>query len=104
MLFANGTRGLSLNRQTLRLEVVDVTDGDTSAILLHDETNKAIANMLIDMPFPEFPVALGVLYCNPGPSFDEALVEQGRKQATGKSADFAALLRRGQTWEVKITH
>ncbi|MCG2840221.1 2-oxoacid:ferredoxin oxidoreductase subunit beta [Sandaracinobacter sp. RS1-74] len=101
MLFANGTRGLKLNRETLRLEVVDVVEGDASQLIVHDETNKAVANMLIDMPFGEFPVALGVIYCDPASSFDEAMQAQEQQLTAGKSADFAALLRRGQSWEVK---
>ena len=100
MLFANGTKGLKLNRETLRLEVVDVVDGDASQVIVHDETNKSVANMLIDMPFPEFPVALGVIYCDPAPSFDEAVTVQETKLKAGKTADLNALLRRGQSWEV----
>lgn len=101
MLFANGSKGLKLNRETLRLEVVDVVDGDISQVIVHDETNKSVANMLIDMPFPEFPVALGVIYCDPAPSFDEAMSAQEAKLKAGKTADLNALLRRGQIWEVK---
>ena len=101
MLFANGSKGLKLNRETLRLEVVDVVDGDISQVIVHDETNKSVANMLIDMPFPEFPVALGVIYCDPAPSFDEAMSAQEAKLKAGKTADLNALLRRGQSWEVK---
>jgi 2-oxoglutarate ferredoxin oxidoreductase subunit beta len=103
MLFASGTKGLKLNRETLRLEVVDVVDGDASGVIVHDETNKAVANMLIDMPFGEFPVALGVIYCDPAPSFDQAIEDQEARLVSGKSADFNALLRRGQSWEVKAS-
>ena len=101
MLFAGGSKGLKLNRETLRLEVVDVVDGDISQVIVHDETNKSVANMLIDMPFPEFPVALGVIYCDPASSFDEAMSAQETKLKAGKTADLNALLRRGQSWEVK---
>jgi len=101
MLFANGTRGLRLNRDRLRLEVVQVVDGDVSQVMVHDETNKTIAAMLVEMPFPEFPVAQGVLYCEPATSFDQAMEEQGLKLVADKVADFNALLRRGQSWEVK---
>jgi 2-oxoglutarate ferredoxin oxidoreductase subunit beta len=101
MLFANGTKGLHLNRESLRVEVVDVVDGDVSEVIVHDETNKAVASMLIDMPFPEFPVALGVLYCDPATSFDQAMEEQEERVVGDKVADFNALLRRGQSWEVK---
>ena len=101
MLFAGGSKGLKLNRETLRLEVVDVVDGDISQVIVHDETNKSVANMLIDMPFPEFPVALGVIYYDPASSFDEAMSAQETKLKAGKTADLNALLRRGQSWEVK---
>jgi 2-oxoglutarate ferredoxin oxidoreductase subunit beta len=100
MLFANGTRGLTLNRETLRLEVVDVVDGDVSRVIVHDETNKAVAAMLIEMPFPAFPVALGVLYCDPVTSFDAAVAAQTQQVVGDRVADFNALLKRGQTWEV----
>ncbi len=100
MLFAGGTRGLHLNRETLRLEVVEVVDGDVSEVIVHDETNKAIAQMLIDMPFPEFPVAQGVIYCDPAESFDAAMEAQMERATNGKVADFNALLLKGQHWEV----
>ena len=103
MLFAGGAKGLRLNRDTLRLEVVDVVDGDLSQVIVHDETNKAVANMLIDMPFGEFPVALGVIYCDPAASFEQAMEEQEQKLVSGKTADLNALLRRGQSWEVKAS-
>lgn len=104
MLFANGTKGIRLDHERVRLEVVDVMDGDTSGVLVHDETNKTLANLLLDMPFPEFPVALGVLYCQPGPCYDDQVTELNAAAERGKKADFAALLRRGETWEVKFSH
>lgn len=100
MLFANGSKGLTLNRETLRLEVVDVVDGDVSRVIVHDETNKAVAAMLIEMPFPAFPVALGVLYCDPATSFDAAVAKQTERVVGDRVADFNALLKRGQTWTV----
>jgi 2-oxoglutarate ferredoxin oxidoreductase subunit beta len=100
MLFANGTKGISLNRETLRLEVVEVADGDVSNVVVHDQTNKAVAQMLVEMPFPAMPVAMGVIYCDPAPTFEAAVIEQNREIAAGKSADLNALIRKGQTWEV----
>src|SRR3546814_17802509 len=52
MLFAGSLKGLTLDRQALKLEVVDIIDGDweKSGVIVHDETNKGIAQMLIDMP------------------------------------------------------
>jgi 2-oxoglutarate/2-oxoacid ferredoxin oxidoreductase subunit beta len=100
MLFAGGTKGITLDRQTLRLTVVDIVDGDLSEVIVHDETNKSIAQMLVDMPFPSMPVAMGVIYADPAPTFETAVVEQNRQVAAGKSADLNALIRKGQTWEV----
>jgi len=100
MLFAGGTKGITLNRETLRLEVVDVVDGDLSQVIVHDQTNKSIAQMLVDMPFPEFPVAMGVIYADPAPTFETSVVEQNRQLSVGKTADLNALIRKGQTWEV----
>jgi len=105
MLFAKGTKGLRLNRETLRLEVVSVADQDAAAadILIHDETNRTIAQLLIEMPFGDFPVALGVIYCDPAlASFESAVVEQSRKAAAGKKRDLNALLRKGDTWSVEV--
>ncbi|MFN7175482.1 MAG: 2-oxoacid:ferredoxin oxidoreductase subunit beta [Thermaurantiacus sp.] len=100
MLFANGKRGLSLDRDCLMLEVIEVTPETLPQVIVHDETNRSVAHMLINMPFPQFPVALGVIYCDPRPSFEAVLNEQVAKATEGKVADLAALLRRGQTWEV----
>jgi 2-oxoglutarate ferredoxin oxidoreductase subunit beta len=101
MLFANGTKGLRINTNTLRMEVADVVDGDTSDIVVHDETNKAIAKMLVSMRFPEFPVALGVIFCDTRPSFGEALSAQRQAHGKGTTADLNALLRKGNSWEVR---
>ncbi|MGO8918703.1 MAG: 2-oxoacid:ferredoxin oxidoreductase subunit beta [Stellaceae bacterium] len=102
MLFAKGAKGLRLDRERLKLEVVPVVDGDTDAagVLVHDETNRTIAQLLIDMPFGAFPMALGVIYCDPAPAFDTAVVEQNRTASAGKKRDLNALLRSGDTWSI----
>ena len=70
-------------------------------ILVHDETNKTIAQLLLDMPFGDYPIALGVIYCNPAPAFDTAVSEQNATAAAGKKRDLNALLRKGDTWCVE---
>ncbi|MCF8708497.1 2-oxoacid:ferredoxin oxidoreductase subunit beta [Rhizorhapis sp. SPR117] len=103
MLFAKGTKGLKLNLDHLHLEVVDVVDGDWEAanILVHDVRNRAMAHMLVEMPFGPFPMALGVLYDDPVATFDSAIVEQNTAVAKGKVADLQKLVSKGQTWTVK---
>ena len=102
MLFAKGTKGIALDRDRLELDVVDVVDGDWAAagVLVHDVTNRSIAHMLVEMPFGVFPMALGVLYDDPRPTFDADMVAQNAAASAGKTADLAGLLKKGQTWTV----
>ncbi len=102
MLFAKESKGITLNRETLALEVVDVTDGDWEAagVFVHDVTNRSIAHMLVEMPFGPFPMALGVLYDDPRPTFEAAVAKERNLASEGKTPDLAALLAKGQTWTV----
>ena len=104
MLFANGTKGLTLDAKDLKLTVVDVVDGDWQAagVITHDVTNRGIAMMLVDMTIEDgFPIALGVLFDHPRPTFDRAVIEQNQKASAGKSPDLQKLLNTGQTWTVE---
>lgn len=102
MLFAGGTKGIAMDMDSLTLKVVDVADGDwqAAAVITHNVKNRAIAHMLVEMPFGEFPMALGVLYDDPRPTFDSAVVEQNAKLSAGKTPDLQALISKGQTWTV----
>ncbi|GAA4777443.1 2-oxoacid:ferredoxin oxidoreductase subunit beta [Stakelama sediminis] len=101
MLFDKGTRGLSFDRDALALKVVDVTDGDWQAagVLVHDQANRMIAHLLVEMG-AGFPVALGVLYDNPAPTFDSAVTDQNLSASAGKTPDLQKLVAKGQTWMV----
>jgi len=106
MLFGNAktgpVRGISLNRDHLHLEVVDVPDGEweKAGVIVHDVTNRAVAHMLVEMPFGPFPMALGVLYDDPRPTFEDTLLGQDAKTNEGKVPDLAKLLAKGQSWTV----
>jgi 2-oxoglutarate/2-oxoacid ferredoxin oxidoreductase subunit beta len=106
MLFAKGTKGIALDVVALELTVVDVVDGDwkTAGVIVHDVTNRGVAHMLVEMRFGEFPMALGVLYDDPRPTFNDAVVEQNRAVSEGKVADLGKLLTKGQTWTVEDGH
>src|SRR5207244_6205207 len=97
MLFAGGTKGLALDVERLCLKVVE---GDDPAVIVHDPKNKGIAAMLIEMP-QGFPVALGVIYEDPAPTFESAVVEQNREAASGKTAHLQKLVSKGQSWMVE---
>ncbi len=102
MLFAGGSKGISMDMDTLTLKVVEVTDGDWAAagVISHNVKNRAVAHMLVEMPFGEYPMALGVLYDDPRPTFDSAVVEQNAKLSEGKVPDLQKLISKGQTWVV----
>ena len=103
MVFAKGTQGIALDAEKLTLKVVDVVDGDWQAagVIVHDVTNRSIAHMLVEMPFGPFPMALGVLYDDPRPTYEEAVLGQDSAARAGKSTDLAKLLAKGQTWTVE---
>jgi 2-oxoglutarate ferredoxin oxidoreductase subunit beta len=102
MLFAGGAKGIALDRQALALKVVDVTDGDWQAagVLVHDPKNRSVAHMLVELPHVGFPMALGVLYDDPAPTFEASVIEQNASAAAGKKADLQALVAKGQSWMV----
>ena len=93
-------KGLRLKPGKLELEVVTVGENGVTAadILTHDETNRALAQLLAALE-PPFPAAMGVLYCNPADSYEHELYEQVGAGKNG--ADLDALLRSERTWEVE---
>lgn len=109
MLFGSeksgGIKGITLDLETLSLKVVDVVDGDWQAagVIVHNAKNRAIAHMLVEMPFGPFPMALGVIYDDPRPTYEETLLGQDAKSRVGKEANLAKLLAKGQTWTVSGT-
>jgi len=96
-------RGLRLKAGTLALEVVQVGEGvPRDEILVHDETNRALAQLLVGLEPPEFPVALGVLYCSPATSYEADVYAQARAAGLGSEVpDIGTLLTRDGTWTVE---
>lgn len=107
LLFGSNQQfGLHLNVKTFALQVVELgTQAESGReytlddIVIHDETNLALATMLAALPFPDFPVALGVLYKVERPTYDGTVVAQ-LEQAKAKKPSLEALLNSGETWLV----
>src|SRR5437764_367125 len=55
----------------------------------------------VDRPVTPFPFALGVIYEDPAPTFESAVVEQNKAAASGKQPDLQKLVAKGQTWQVE---
>ena len=102
MIFgANQDKGLRFSEKTFKLEIVTLgEDGITEENLaIHDEKNETFAWLLSDVPGV---VALGVIFHQPGPVYDESSRQQLQmaKDRFGEG-DLNALLRQGHTWTVE---
>ena len=96
-------KGLRFLPEKLKLEVIDIgKDAKTiDDVLIHDETNKLMAQLLASLKSPDFPTAIGVLYCEPGPTYDDEVKKQLEAEIGDKSdADFNEILKSGSTWAV----
>jgi 2-oxoglutarate ferredoxin oxidoreductase subunit beta len=94
----NRDKGIKLAHDG-RLQVVPVGDGTSERdILVHDETNRALAYMLAHL---EDPTPIGVFHATTRPTYEDAMNKQleavRRKSGPG---DVNALLNRGETWVV----
>ena len=76
-------------------------DWQAAGVIVHDQTNRGLAHMLVEMPFGAFPMALGVLFDDPAATFESAVVTQNAEAAKGKTPDLQKLLSQGQTWQVE---
>jgi 2-oxoglutarate ferredoxin oxidoreductase subunit beta len=96
----NKEKGLRLKPGKLELEIVTVGENGVaaSAILVHDETNRPLAQLLAALE-PPFPAAMGVLYCNPATSYEQDVYAQ--LGTTRGSASLDTLLNSERTWEVE---
>ena len=99
----NRDKGIRMNGQ--RPEVVALGDGVTEKdLVVHDETNLALAFMLANFEAP-MPAPIGVFYATSRPTYDGAMNQQleeaNAKQGAG---DLKALLTIARTWTVtKLT-
>ena len=99
-------RGLRLKPGALELEPVTIGENAVTEadLLVHDETNRPLAMLLAAMEPPALPIAMGVLYCDPQPTFDSRIHDQIKvaQAKTGKNnGGIDGLLRRSHTWTVE---
>ena len=100
----DANRGLMLKPGLLELEVATIGENGVSEddLLVHDETNHTMASLLVSMKPPALPMALGVLYCDPAPSYEDAVYSQIKESGgDGAAPDFNAVLRQGHTWTIE---
>jgi len=99
---AEGEKGLIFNTERFGLEVATIGEDGVSEddILVHDETNPNLANMLVSIAPPEFPMPIGVIYSEPASAYERDMHAQMEEAAGKQEADFDAFLRQGYTWTV----
>ena len=96
MLFGTENRkGIRFNPDTFSLEVIDATE-NSDQVLVHNETNKVIAQLLLDLTSP---MALGVIYKNPADSYEQSWYA-ARGKGLERSSSVAEILRKTDTWTV----
>ena len=96
MLFgADGEKGIRFNTGAFTLDVIDAK-ANPHQVLVHDETNKAIASMLVDL---KAPMVLGVIYQDPADSYETSWYA-ARSNGLKRSSSVADVLRSTNTWTV----
>ena len=95
---ADKSKGLAFDAQSMTLKVIDAR-ANPGAVLVHDETNRTLAGLLLALAPPEFPVALGVILRQPGQSFEKSFYanQPTKLERKGRVAD---ALRQTSTWTV----
>ena len=87
------------SRSTSRALSLQVSTSPTATgsrrVIVHDARNRAIAHMLVEMPFGPFPMALGVLYDDPRADLRERGDRAERRPSRRDKS--AKLLAKGQT-------
>jgi 2-oxoglutarate ferredoxin oxidoreductase subunit beta len=94
----NREHGIRLNG--FSPEVVENVASD-DGLLVHDtKADVTLANILVGMDYPDFPVPIGVFRDADAPSFETLVAEQVTNARAKGEGDFEALLHSGETWEV----
>jgi 2-oxoglutarate ferredoxin oxidoreductase subunit beta len=95
---ANRQHGIRLNGFTP--EVVHDVESD-EGLLVHDvKANPTLANILIGMDYPEYPVPVGVFRAVEAPLYEDMLQEQVESARAKGTPDFKELLKGSETWVV----
>ena len=95
----NQAKGLGFDVGTMSLEVIDAK-ARPNDVLVHDERNATLAQLLLSMKDPGFPVALGVVYRDPAAVYEQAFYAN-HVSGMKRTASVADVMRRTNTWQVE---
>lgn len=100
----NRDKGLMLEGMTLKVVTIGENNITENDILIHDATtlDSTMHLKLINMEYPDFPVAKGVIRSVSDLVYDEEVEKQiASVQSTSKIKSFYDLAVQGDVWEVK---
>lgn len=100
----NKDKGIILEGFGLKVVTIGENGVKESDLLVHNklEEKPFIHQMLIDMKYPEFPVAFGVIRAVEAPVYDELMEEQIEMvKSREKIKSVKDLLYSGNTWEIE---
>ena len=103
MIFGKAkNKGLRVDPRTFTVEVVTLGENGMTEkdVLVHDEKNRVLAMLLTGLQPPAFPEVLGVIYCDPAPSYETAVAAQDTQARAKGPGDLDKLMRAGNTWVV----
>jgi 2-oxoglutarate ferredoxin oxidoreductase subunit beta len=92
---------LRLNPKRFGLEAVPFANLPAAEVLMHDETNLALAQMLARGDGNSLPLALGVLYRSPAPTLESRVRARIEARPHTDLRDLQDLFGRGHTWDIK---
>jgi 2-oxoglutarate ferredoxin oxidoreductase subunit beta len=96
----NQDKGIALT-SGMRPEIVNVEEHGIENVLVHDETNPAMAYFLSKLVHPEFPTPTGVFRAVNRPTYNEMLTAQVDEAIAAKPGrSVQELIEAGHTWEV----
>ncbi len=104
-LFADGKKGIALDKTTMSPVIVDLEKEPARAedIMVHDENDASgvLGHLLAHMDHPQFPVPIGLFRQSERPAYDAQVIEQGKVALEKRGApDLKKLLFSGDVWEV----
>ena len=108
---AQGELGVIFNSAKMAFEVARVDEVGVEALYVHRPENRHAAQLLAELPFPELPVPLGVLYTQERMTYEEGMAAQldaARRRHVGVNSDtplpprpaLQSLLDGGETWVI----
>src|SRR5262249_61625924 len=101
-LVSGKNRDKGTRRRDYRPEVVTLGNGTSEAdLLVHDETNAALAYLISRMGPPAFPTPIGVFAAVERPRYEEVLSSQVAAAKAKSTPDLHKLLNQGDTWVVE---